>query len=76
MFSTLISTISARGYFFLVKYKRHLSLIDNNDLVKHAFFQKLSGVYLDDKLHFCEHIQNIKKDKKQSVYHLNYQITH
>ena len=52
-----------------------LNLSNNSD--QQVQFQKHLGVYLDGKLDFREHIQNmLKKQTKQSVYYVKYKITY
>ena len=39
----------------------------NNNSVKQVQFQKLLGVYMDDKLDFCEHFRNIFKMVNRTI---------
>ena len=59
---------SARGYFFRkVKKISHPPLNFNNNSVKQVQFRKHLGVYLDDRLDFCEHLRNIFKKVNRTI---------
>ena len=45
----------------------HTPLNFNNNFLKQEQFQKHLGVYLDGKLDFCEHLQNIFKKVNKAV---------
>ena len=59
----------AQEFIFSRKIKKtsHPPLNFNNNSVKQVQFQKHLGVYLDDKLDFREHLQNIFKKAKRTI---------
>ena len=64
-------------FFRKTKKISHPPLKFSNNSDQQVQFQKYLGVYLDGKLDFREHIQNMfKKQTKQSVYYVKYKITY
>ena len=59
---------NAKKYFFLqTKKTSHPPLNFNSHFVKQVQFQKHLGVYLDGKLDFREHIQNMFKKINETI---------
>ena len=59
-----------------IKKMSHPPLNFHNNSVQQVQFQNHLGIYLDSKLDFCEHLQNMLKKIKQSPYYINYRITY
>ena len=68
-FSTLIPTNKHKKVFFSDKTKKtsHRPLSFNNNSVQQVQFQKHLGVYLDGKLDFREHLQNMSKQINKTI---------
>ena len=68
-FSTLIPTKKHKKLFFSSKIKKasHSPLTFHNNSVQQVQFQKRLGVYLDGKLDFHEHVQNMFKTINKTI---------